>query len=277
MGIYDRDYIRDRPRGGFGSFSLWSVTTWLIVLNVGVYLTDHLLRRMNAADNESTHLAFDVDGMESVPSGEGDPWTGPLARWGQLSADQVFRHGQVWRLVTFPFVHAWPGHLIVNMLGLFLFGPIVEAHFRARRYLAFYLLCALAGAACYLLLSIARVPIQGSGAPLDGASAAVLGLLVAAALIAPDVEIVYYFRPITIRALAWLAMAVAAYTVLATGPNAGGQAAHLGGGALGLLLMKNQQWLNPFAPSRRAATVRPSVRRGRRGGLQKDWSKDPNR
>ena len=43
MGIYDRDYIRDRPRGGFGTFTLWSVTTWLIVINLAVFLTDNLI------------------------------------------------------------------------------------------------------------------------------------------------------------------------------------------------------------------------------------------
>jgi hypothetical protein len=87
------------------------------------------------------------------------------------------------------------------------------------------------------------------------------------------VEVFYYFIPVTIRTLAWISMGLAAYTVLATGHNAGGQAAHLGGGVLGLLLMKNQHWLNPFAPSRPAATVR----RGRRRTFQKDWSKDFNR
>ena len=41
MGIYDRDYYREPlPRGGFGHFSAWSVTTWLIVINVAVFFAD---------------------------------------------------------------------------------------------------------------------------------------------------------------------------------------------------------------------------------------------
>jgi hypothetical protein len=96
-------------------------------------------------------------------------------------------------------------------------------------------------------------------------------------MIAPDVEVFVYFIPVTIRTLAWLSMGLAAYTVLATGYNAGGQAAHLGGGVLGYLLMKNQHWLNFSAAARPAATVRPSIRRGRRRTFQKDWSKDFNR
>ena len=277
MGIYDRDYIRDRPRGGFGTFSLWSVTTWLIVINVAVFFTDNLLRRMNSPREPHIPEAYEANRLLPAPPGHAHPWMGPLVRWGYFSTEKAVYQGQVWRFVTFLFVHAWPGHLIMNMLGLFLFGPIVEAHFGGRRFLAFFLLCGLAGAASYLLLWTGRVIIEGPDTPLDGASAAVIGLLVAAALIVPDLEITIWLLPVTLRALAWLAMAVAAYTVLKTGYNAGGQAAHLGGGLLALLLMRNQHWLNAFAPSRRASAVRPSVRRRRGGPFQKDWSKDLNR
>jgi membrane associated rhomboid family serine protease len=280
MGIYDRDYIRDRPRGGFGTFALWSVTTWLLVVTVAVSITDGFIRRMSAPPIDPMLPEFEEAReawVEPAPPGQPHPWMGPLVRWGYLSTEKAIYRGQVWRFLTFPFVHGWPGHLIINMLGLFLFGPLVEAHFGGRRFFAFYVLCALAGAGAYLLLSTGRVLVPGADTPLDGASASVLGLLVAAAMIAPDVEVVYYILPVTIRALAWLAIAVAAYTLLATGYNAGAQAAHLAGGALGFLLMRNQHWLNPFAPSRRAEAVRPSVRR--RGGrpFQKDWSKDFDR
>ena len=279
MGIYDRDYIRERPRSGFGAFSFWSVSTWLIVINVGVFVADGVLRRTSGPRYERVAVESEEDWVE--PSHPVIPypdfWMGPLQRWGYFSTEKAILQGQVWRFVTFQFLHSGPGHLLMNMLGLFFFGPIVEGHFGARRYLAFYLLCGLAGAAGYLLLSALHVIIPSPATPLVGASAGVFGLLVAASMIAPDVEIFYYFFPVTIRTLAWVSMAIAAYTVLATGYNAGGQAAHLGGGVLGLLLMKNQHWLNPFAPSRPAATARPSIRRGRRRTIQKDWSKDFNR
>ena len=42
MGIYDRDYYRSSPRGGFGSFNMMTVTTWLIIINVIVYLLDQM-------------------------------------------------------------------------------------------------------------------------------------------------------------------------------------------------------------------------------------------
>ena len=56
MGIYDRGYYRDEPgQGGFGGsraggyrwrfLNAWSVTTWLIVINVAVFLVDAFLAK----------------------------------------------------------------------------------------------------------------------------------------------------------------------------------------------------------------------------------------
>lgn len=279
MGIYDRDYYRAAPpRGGFGYFYLWSVTTWLIIANVGVFFLDGMLRRMI---QPATMPGLDVDGPTLFTS------MGPLEYWGYFSTAKALYLGQVWRFITFQFLHASPGHLLWNMLGMYFFGPIVEAHFGSRRYLAFYLLCGLAGAVSYLVLAGTHVlGVMPPDSPLVGASAGIFGLLVAAAMIAPDVQI-YIFVPIPIKVLAIFAMVLAAYTVFCMGPagdNVGGEAAHLGGGVLGFLLMKNQHWLHSFAPRARVA-VRGSIRRSTgqaqtrrpyRPG-QKDWSKDFNR
>jgi hypothetical protein len=55
--------------------------------------------------------------------------------------------------------------------------------------------------------------------------------------------------------MAWALLAIAAYTVLTNGNNAGGEAAHLGGAAAGFLLIKNPQILN-FANYRRGPRMR---------------------
>ena len=106
----------------------------------------------------------------------------------------------------------------------------------------------------------------------------VAGLLAAAAVIAPDLELFFWFIPVTVKMLAIGGLLLAAYQVFASGQNAGGQAAHLGGGLLGFALMKNQHWLNPFAPTRQTYEYVAAGRRRRRSrAFQKDWSKDPNR
>jgi membrane associated rhomboid family serine protease len=274
MGFYDRDYYRDpRPRGGFGYFSAWSVTTWLIVANIVVLFLDGILNRAVRASQGPVDInPEDVGALMRY-------YMGPLTRWGYFSTTTAIMHGQVWRFITFQFLHAGIGHLIGNALGMYFFGPIIEGHFGARRYLAFYLLCGFAGAVSYLLLSVSHVVISNPDTPLVGASAGVFGLLVAAAMIAPDIEIYIFIARVPIRILAIFAMLLAAYTVFASGMGAGGEAAHLGGGVLGFLLIKNQHWLNLFAPGRTSAvsTAARQPRRRKRSPFQKDWSKDMNR
>jgi membrane associated rhomboid family serine protease len=261
MGIHDRDYYRDTlPRGGFGYFHAFSVTTWLIIINVVVFFLDGMLQRSHRAGRFGDEFGY----FTAVS---------PLQQWGYFSTATAIYSGQVWRFLTFQFLHASPGHLAGNMIALYFFGPIVEAHFGSRRYLAFYLLCGLAGAASYLILSAIHVLEIDPTTPLVGASAGIFGLLVAAAMIAPHVQVFYYIFPMTVGMLAVGGMLLAAYTILALGPNAGGEAGHLGGGVLGFVLMKNQHWLNPFVSARRQVRAAPRRKRA----FQKDWSKDLNR
>ena len=162
MGIYDRDYYRNAPRGGFGTFALFSVTTWLVIINFGVFIADAIvLRSSEPADYAA---AYDEDGGAAYPDGPApapaprdrralyEMGMGPLQRLGYFSIDRAIRHVQLWRVITFQFLHATPMHLVYNMLALLLFGPIVEGHFGPRRYLAFYLSCGVGGALMYVLL-----------------------------------------------------------------------------------------------------------------------------
>ena len=287
MGIYDRDYYREQPRGGFGVFAMWAVTTWLIVLNVIVFFADHLIsgaqqRRamqqlerdvlvLDQEDYERKEEEFDRRYMQLLAA------RGPISAAGYFSVEKAIYHGQIWRLVTFQFLHASPTHLVMNMIGLFLFGQIAEGQFGPRRYLAFYLLCGVAGAVAYVLLWAAGVLIDHAAVPMVGASAGVFGVMMAAAQIAPEMEVWVWFGTVPVRVLAWASMAIALLVVLRTGPNAGGEAAHLGGGLLGLLLIHNQHWLNFAAAERRTAAASTARRARRKRMFQKDWSKDMNR
>jgi membrane associated rhomboid family serine protease len=277
MGIYDRDYYRDTlPRGGFGHFSAWSVTTWLIIVNVVVFFAGIAIERAQRPPQ-----TIEMDGADRyVISPRPMEAPSPLMTWGEFSVTTGIFHGQVWRAITYQFLHVGFWHLAVNMLGLFFFGPIVEAHFGGRRYLAFYLICGIAGALSFAMLAFSHVLHTNLATPLVGASASIFGLLVAAAVIAPHVEVFYFVIPLTISILAIGAMLLAVYTVIAMGNTpggeAGGQAAHLGGGIMGFVLMKNQHWLSVFAPVPKRA-VPPGRPRRRVRAQQKDWSKDFNR
>ena len=166
-------------------------------------------------------------------------------------------HAQVWRFVTYQFLHANMMHILFNMWALYFFGPPVENFFGPRRYLAFYLLCGVAGALFSSLLAglgwySTGISLGDAGmwtmpweyVPLVGASAAIYGVMVAVAFLYPRVEISLLFPPITLsmRSFALLVMGIAVATVLFNWSNAGGEAGHLGGILMGAGIMLALKW-----------------------------------
>jgi membrane associated rhomboid family serine protease len=182
---------------------------------------------------------------------------GPLAAWGHFSAQTAIFELQIWRFISFQFLHASLAHLIFNMIGLYFFGPMVESYLGARRFMAFYLLCGIMGAVSYLLLWAPGVLVTASWIPLVGASAGIFGILIAGARLAPDAVVMLLFPPIPMRlnTLAWVLIGIGIVSVVFGGPNAGGQAAHLGGAALGYVLIRRPQLLD-FAGSGRRSYFR---------------------
>ncbi len=224
MGWQDRDYSREETYAPWRPHTGLSVTLWLLIINCVVFILDGIL----GASRRGSFLA---------PS-----------QWGAFSL-AAMAHGQVWRLVTYQFVHAGFFHILFNMIGLYFFGPVMENWWGSRRYLVFYLLCGMSGALVFALMSL--VPQVAGVTPsteLVGASGAIFGILVGCALVAPNMRVMLLIPPIPVSmrtmALVFLGLAVLALVVGST--DAGGQAAHLGGAALGLLLVK-QPWLIGWA------------------------------
>ena len=156
----------------------------------------------------------------------------------------------------------------MNMLGLWIFGELVERRLGRRRYLFYYLLCGIAGPVMYTALWLLGFLTPTTAQPLIGASAGIFGVMLAAAYLEPDRLLYMLFFDMPLKYFAWLMVGIAAYTVIARGDNAGGQAAHLGGALLGYVLIRNDSALNLVA--RRSE-------RGRRKKQVKDWSRDMNR
>jgi membrane associated rhomboid family serine protease len=199
----------------------WSITTWLIAINVAVFVVD-------------------------VLSG------GILSQWGYYSVAAI-RHFQIWRILTFQFLHANIEHIFFNMLALYFFGPLVETWLGRKRFLAFYLLCGISGAGAYVLLWRLGLLIGSAQTPLIGASAGIFGVLIACVYIAPNMSVQLLLPPVTLRmkTLAWIFIGIAVLTILGRGQNAGGEAAHLGGALTGWLLISHHNWLNVFDRQRR--------------------------
>ncbi len=175
---------------------------WLIAANVGVYF---LQLTLFGADN-----VFGALGL--YPAEFPSTW---------------------WTIVTYMFVHGGLWHLAFNMLSLWMFGPRIEHLWGARSFVYFFLWCGIGGAIAHMLLE--------GGAGLVGASAAVMGVLLAYALRWPDEE-VYIFGAIPMKTrwlVVWLALINLAMGISSTKDGSGiGWFAHLGGLAFGWVYLR---------------------------------------
>jgi len=202
MSLSDRFYMRD-------AYHVPRMTTWLIVVLIIAFLIQSLL--LFYGDFQlSQHLALSVDGL---------------------------RHGKIWQLLTFQFLHScpWPWHVLFNCLGLYFFGRPVEEMVGARKFLSLYLLSGVAGGLFQVLVTI--ILPRHMDIPVVGASAGVCGMIAIFCALNPMQELTtwIYFLPITIRARYFL-MALGGYSVFGTlvPLSSVAHAAHLGGILLGL-------------------------------------------
>ncbi len=171
---------------------------------------------------------------------------------------------EFWRFVGYGLLHVNFTHLLFNMFGLWVFGAIVEQAFGRLRFFALFTLSVVVGALLYFLLNIAGLAVLGATGgefavpgllfnnpylPLIGASAGVYGVILAAAWLCPDEEILLlYLFPVPLRYFALAIIGIAVLTLLQNGQNAGGEAAHLGGAIAGWWIAQRPHLLDDFFP-----------------------------
>ncbi|MGH7665243.1 MAG: rhomboid family intramembrane serine protease [Gemmatimonadaceae bacterium] len=146
---------------------------------------------------------------------------------------------QWWTIFTYMFVHAGLFHVGLNMYLLWLFGRRVEHVWSAGGFTRYYLWCGLGGWLFHLLFDKHGL--------LVGASAAVLGVMLAYAMRWPDDEI-YLFGIVPMK-VKWLVVLMAVLDLvqgmIGSGPVSGvAYFAHIGGLAFGWLYLRT-----PAAPS----------------------------
>lgn len=145
---------------------------------------------------------------------------------------------QPFQLVTHFFTHAGLGHIFFNMFGLVMFGSPVEALWGPRRFLLYYIICALGAAITQLLMMYFQ--IESTNGLMVGASGAIYGLLVAFGTKFPNAELMLIFLPIPIKAKYFIPGLIALDLFLgisnfSADPIA--HFAHLGGAFFGFLLI----------------------------------------
>lgn len=142
-------------------------------------------------------------------------------------------------LFTYPFLHAGAGHLLGNMLFLWLFGCMLETGLGRPQSLCLYLLSGVAGALAHGALR------PDDAAPLVGASAAIAGLMGALTTTYGRSRVTFffsagfYFNNLRLPAIALLPFWLGKEIFAELGAGGNGQVAfmaHAGGMAAGALL-----------------------------------------
>src|SRR5262252_8071454 len=153
--LEDRPYMRRRslvPRR--------SATVTLLLVNVAAFLLQQFLPGFSgfwSHQNIDKYLALSAEGL---------------------------RHGYLWQLLTFQFLHDGWMHLAFNCLAIFFIGPPVEEALGRRNFLTLYFSSGVIGG---LFQALAGVLLgHDFAAPVVGASAGGFGLMAAFAVLFPD-------------------------------------------------------------------------------------------
>jgi membrane associated rhomboid family serine protease len=205
--------IRSFPPRSYGHFP--QGVKWLLISNIALFV-----------------LYF-----FSVRFGFGAAWY-PFA----LIPGEVLHHLALWQLVTYLFLHDPNsfGHILFNMLTLWMFGADLERTWGRDAFLKYYFACGIGAGVCVVIANLLFSPDLNS--VTIGASGAIYGLLLAFGYLYPDREILFSFLfPIKAK---YFVMIIGAIAFLSSFGGSGGgvsHIAHLGGMVIGYFYLRSQQ------------------------------------
>jgi membrane associated rhomboid family serine protease len=209
-----REYMRSTSYG-----LQWSATMVLLVVNVVAFLLQ--ITVLPGVVHED-YLALSLEGL---------------------------RKGFVWQLITFQLLHGGWLHLLLNCWALYVFGREVEWALGRARFLMLYFSSGVGGGLFQALVALLW-PHHFTGAAV-GASAGVLGVVAAFAMLYPDRSLtllLFFIIPVSMQAkyLLWLSLLLAALGIAYPNSPFGGDvahAAHLGGILTGLAFIRLREEL----------------------------------
>jgi membrane associated rhomboid family serine protease len=204
------------------------VTVALIATNVGVWLLVQDAGTEPGFSTSLADLAYRPCEVDSSCANVGEPW--PVNAFAAM-----FMHGD------------W-GHLLGNMLFLWIFGNNIEDTLGRVRFVGFYLAAGLAATAAQTVVTLAMASPADAAVPNVGASGAIAGVLGAYILLHPGAVVLTWFMPffiIPVPAFAYLGLwfvfqLVAGGSSFVSPAEGGGVAyfAHIGGFVFGLATIR---------------------------------------
>jgi membrane associated rhomboid family serine protease len=156
----------------------------------------------------------------------------PVAFFGRLA---------FWQLVTYMFLHGGIGHLLFNMLSLWMFGTDLEKTWGTRFFTKYYFVTGIGAGVVCLLWAISPLPLSGElyNSAIIGASGAIYGVLLAYALTFPHrVIVVFLLFPLPAKYAVMIFGAIAFLSSVGSSGSGVAHTAHLGGLLVGYLYLK---------------------------------------
>jgi membrane associated rhomboid family serine protease len=153
-----------------------------------------------------------------------------------------------WQPLTYLFLHADIWHILLNMLFLWMFGSDLERTWGTHRFYVYFFVTGI-GAGCTTVLIKTLLHMFGTATPLTtatiGASGAIYGVLLAAAIVFPDRQIWLIPFPVQIPMKIYVAGAIAIefFSTLGRGGDNISHVTHLGGALVGYLYLRRGLFL----------------------------------
>ena len=181
---------------------------------------------------------------------------------------ETFGHGQLWRLLTYMFLHSIVvfSHLVLNMLGLWMIGGVLEERWGTRKFIGLYFLFG-AGAALFGVFYLFEPSLRIMH--VIGASGAVFGLLTAYAIYYPNSLVLLFF---VVPMRAWMIVAGFAVLSLLFAFSQGSGIAHLihlGGIVVAFFWLKSRPGIGAWYRAQKELQGEKEMRRRAEGQVSR--------
>ena len=173
--------------------------------------------------------------------------------WFGLVPHAVTHGFRLWQPVTYIFLHDGILHILFNLLYLAMFGADLEHAWGAKRFYKYFFLCGVGAGIINVIVKTALDPhgLSTSLIPTIGASGAIYGILLAAAVVMPHRQIWVFPLPVTVsmRVFVIVMGAIEFFgTIGSTGDNVS-HVCHLGGMLVGYVYLRRGSFLYNFRNS----------------------------
>jgi membrane associated rhomboid family serine protease len=219
MGTYPRSY---GPRIRWGGLLTPAIKA-LLIANTAVFLLQTLLQLFN----REAYFWF-IEWFGLIP----------------LAATRGLR---IWQPFTYLFLHGGLWHLLINMLVLWMFGTDLERAWGRRRFLGYYFLTGVGAGLINIAVKMSFFPLGSheQAVATIGASGAIYGVLIAAALVFPDRQVWLIPFPVTLSMRVYVAIigAIAFFGSLGAAGDNISHISHLGGMLVGYVYLRRGSFL----------------------------------